>query len=165
MGVGVLGASTGWPWTEIVKAADEVVNNSAAQQNDNELQFEAEADSLYLVDFDVMYTSSVGADFRFWVIVPALANPSEMFGTLQYRNGAGTGFSDALVAANATDWPTDLGLAMLGEGVAIEEHIYGRFAIKTGAAGTVAIAWAQWAAEVSNTTVKAGSSLRYRKVE
>ncbi len=129
----------------IAKAADETVNNSDTLQDDDELKFDAKANTKYNITIFLFLNSSGVADFKYDFSIPAGAS-----GDMQTGNWSSSGSNDA----------TDIGTPIVVATTAVVRVtcILARMEI-AATAGEVAFQWAQNTAEVSNTIVKAGTCL------
>lgn len=133
-------------YVNVVKQTNEVVNNSIALQDDNELGFSIGANEEWTYRFVVQANANAAADFRFAVTAPSgatcfvsFSDPEGATSDGQY----GCGVTSVSVPANTA---TDL------------YEITG--SVKNGAtAGVVRLQWAQFTLNASNATVFAGSYL------
>lgn len=134
-------------------------NNTTVTAVDSTLQFEAEANSVYLVEGIVVYSSAAAADFRWTVSAPAGATG----GFTSTGPTATVGFNQDIGAAGAL---AGFGVETVtgGSGVGVYSFAEFRAYIVTTNAGTVGFKWAQWVANASDTVVHKGSILRHRKV-
>ncbi len=131
----------------VKKSADETVNNSTTLQADDELLFAMEANKAYEIFQLVRYTSSAVADIKFSRSYPSGA--ACLGGTCYYYNGAWVWID--LMSADP--------ISAAGVGAPVPQ-IYLRTIISNGATpGNYVFTWAQNTAEVSDTIVKANSTL------
>jgi len=127
----------------ITKLVDQTLNNDATLQNDDEIFFPVIANHRYSFMFFIHYESSAVADLRSSFVAPVGTAPDGFAEVAQ--NGAALADFGAVSFQNGTTSP--LGVILFGF-------------IETGAnAGNLQYQWAQGAAEVSNTTVHAGTTL------
>jgi len=135
----------------IRKAADQTVNNSTTLVNDTELVFTVYPNKTYVAEFDVFYNSSAVSDIKLSAFAPAGSTGRFSFGGPRYLDTGtvgGTGLSDI----NTT-------LPVGGLGSIAATRLVASFNVGT-TGGTAGISWAQNTAEVSDTSVLAGSSVR-----
>ena len=145
------------------KTANETVNNNGTPQNDDELFFSAEANSVYKITMFVMYTVSEAADFEIDFTLPASATG---YSSLTRQSSAAT-----TCATNPVQNDQDITTAVNGIGGAgtVEGtdkcvlHITG-IVVTAGTAGTVQFQWSQTTPEVSDAIVYANSYLTWRKM-
>jgi len=133
------------------KTTDEVVNNSDVLQDDDELFFAIDANDVYFVDvYLFVYTIGLATDFKFDVSGPAGASFKQY---KQYSKwdridvGTTPASIETTMATNSggRGGDTDFGLAF-------------HFLVINGAnGGNVNLRWAQNAAAVENTIVRANS--------
>lgn len=130
----------------VIKAADEIVNNSTILQNDDELGIAVEANKLYLFRLRLRLVSTAVANFKFAFTIPAAASMRDT--PFLYVASPPTADVDSTVARAL--FPT----TGVDSVVTLTGHIL------TGAnAGNVVLQWAQNTAEVSDTKVLVGSYL------
>lgn len=142
-----------------IKSADEIVNNSAALQNDADFFFAIGASEKWIVEINLYVTNvTIASDFRFTFTVPA--------GAVGIMMGQGFG-------GNTTGWvsvgvPVAPGVAVVmitdantGDLVNIKIQA----SIENGVtAGVVQFQWAQGTATVIDTTVKEYSQMIAHRV-
>jgi hypothetical protein len=133
------------------KTADEIVNNSAALQNDDHLLVAVAASAYYAGEVYLGYTSAVAAGMQVDFTAPA---------------GATLRCSSYLASGVATPFGPTNALGAVGglPGTAAQLPYLGRFMLTTTNAGTLQFRWAQAVANASNTTVHQGSWLALRRV-
>lgn len=132
----------------VVKASNETVNNSTVYQDDDELVAPCDVSRKYLIELFLNYTSSVGADIKFQLSLPAGATS---------RAGITCFASTAL--SNTTGQFANTPTA--GGNDATQMSWWGQKIVEIGAtAGNIQLQWAQNTAEVSNTILLAGSFMR-----
>lgn len=134
----------------VVKATDETVSSSTTLQADNELTFTTEGNETYIIEYMFVYNSGAVPDFKFqWVETDGtFLITAESWNTTFQFNG--------LTEASAATFSDGFGsnTPLRGSGIV--------FAGATG--GPFTLNWAQNTSNASNTTVLAGSYLRYHKV-
>lgn len=141
------------------KASDETVNNSSSLQNDDELFIPLDANSTYIFDGLITYTSGTTADFQMDFTAPAGAT-----GRRWLINGASTITACSTTAMNFNGGAIDASATGIGAtGGTCDVPIKGTVTT-TGTSGTFQVQWAQNTADASDTTVKAGSYLYWRKL-
>lgn len=144
-------------WTEdkVVKASDEIVNNSNTLQADNELLYALEANSIYLIEV-YLFVSSLSdvPDLKIGFTAPAGAlgqalenycvNTGSNVVDQQY---AGASHAARIEATQAFYYPYRASVA-----------------IKTTNAGNFVLMWSQSTAVVEDTKILTGSFLHIRKI-
>ena len=138
----------------VVKTVDETVSNSAVEQNDDELFFVPEANSLYAVEIVAIIDSDTTADFRFDL----------KFDLDNTQDSGAVWISNTLPNSTVenhfvTDSQTPV---MSSGGINNILHIYAIFNTDTNQ--TFNFTWAQFLSDSYNTTVKKGSFLRYKRL-
>jgi len=135
------------------KTVDETINNNAALQNDNDLFVAVAANAYYEGELNILFTSSAGAGLKVDFTAPAGAS-MEVSSFLVVVSGA--------LTFNKTN-PLGAVSGIVSAGTAAPYT--NKFVLKTAAtAGVLQFRWAQNAAQVSDTTVSLGSSLRLRRI-
>ena len=125
-----------------VKTADEVVNNSDAYQNDDELVIPIDANSRWNLLLFIFYNTPAAADLRYRLTVP-----SGMTGTLFDGNFG--------LSIRGT---TEITAARFPNGDGTNQVTQQWADIQAGAVGgNVTLQWAQRVATVGDTTMLAGS--------
>lgn len=138
------------------KTADEIVNNSAALQNDDHLVLAAEANSVWLVDFIILVlTPSATPDVKLAITVPAGAS---VFYSITRHNPFGGAVSDQV--GNVSGEAIQVSL-IAGETNFIRIPT---IAVVGATAGNIQLQWAQFGATAEDTTVKANSCLIAHKL-
>ena len=135
------------------KTASENVNNSAVLQNDDVLLKAVEASSVYIVEAHLFYFSGTTPDLKIAWTVPAGA-------TLVW---GGVYYDAALAMTSNGNFATAANLAIGGSGGDAHASLFGLLTTST-AAGTLQMQWAQNTANLSNSTIYAGSYLTLRKI-
>lgn len=128
------------------KTVDETVNNNATAQADDVLFWSVAANTTYRFFVDLAYNSNATADLRIGWTAPAGAT------MLWTAMGLDTGLGFLASGNNAIGAVLGLG----GDGTERMAKLSGIFTT-VGTAGTLTFVWAQLAANVSNTIVRAGS--------
>lgn len=149
--------------TVVMKASDETVNNSSTLQNDDALLFALEADKTYWFElYAVANASSANADLLVGFSGPAGVTvywgPEFQSTSLMYWSASATGSGQQNLKGIASTM--NVGAPSSGtHGV----HLVG--IIVNGAnTGNFTFRWAQLVATVENSSIKAGSFMRYRKL-
>jgi len=133
--------------TTVVKAADEVVNNNDALQNDNHLLKTVLPYTSYLCRLDIQYSSNMTANLKMDFTIP----PGATIYAPSYHATISYGVAGANCAVGGI--PGNAGVTPL--------PFRAWFALVTDAnGGTLQLRWAQNTANVSDTTVYQGSSLQ-----
>jgi hypothetical protein len=133
---------------DVVKTADETVNNSNVLQDDDELEFYMEANSFYYFELILYLYTWAASDWKMKWDGPA--------GIAGYTKSDDENYQVATPNSAAKV------ITSAGDG-------YGLLHLKAymwtaAAAGIIKLQWAQNTAVAENTVVKAGSFLRYRKI-
>lgn len=140
--------------TYVYKTADEVVNNSIAFQDDDHLFFTIDANGVYVFEFFLDYFSGSTPDIKVEWVEPDGTFTIRTF----YDNSA-----DAAQNINRTE--TTALWSAGGAGVSTANSIYGVGVIRAGGTGgTFKLQWAQSVANASDTTLRKGSWLKYKKL-
>ncbi len=139
------------PYTTILKAADETVNNSATLQDDDDFTFSVDANGVYRVEGWIVVNSSSVADWKVAWSLPSGASGLSVIGDVATTNDVDLRqFSTTSGISNIPG--ADSGLLLRGT------------LIIDSTAGTATLQWAQRVAEVSNTIVRQSSWLTYEKL-
>jgi hypothetical protein len=147
-----LGTEAGWG--TVVKSADQSIQSDVTLDNDSELSFAVDANSRYSFRIVVHFETPAAADFKCDVNGPGSMGSVRLY--LMYTPGGGTSMTTAI----QTGFGNAVALTATGTSGAI---IY-EGAIETGASsGTVVFRWAQNSSTASNTTVKRGSYITWKK--
>lgn len=142
----------------VVKASDEIVNNSTTLQDDNELIIPLDASSTYIFDGLITYNSATAADLQMDFTVPAGASGRRW---LTYPQTTVTSCVTTTVTHNGgsiTASATNIGATGANCDIPIRGII-----TTAGTSGNFVVQWAQNTADVSDSTVVAGSYLHWRK--
>lgn len=147
----------------IYKTSNETVTSSTTLQNDNDFFLSVEANSLYVVELDLVLTGATGGDFRsLWTF------PSGCTGfrsRIALQEGAAASTPDDMKAPVSTIADTNQDTGTIGtltsEGSIFKETL----SLDTaGTSGTLQFTWCQATSSGTATTVYAGSVLRCWKV-
>lgn len=138
---------------QIIKIADETVNNSTLYQNDDHLVMTLAASSVYLIDFMLMVNTNSAANFK----AQLTAGGVLWEGALRGISGAG---SLNTWNVNTAGDPITLSQNQIGNTGGI---LAGSGVIYTTNAITLSFSWAQYNADVSDTIVKKGSFIKLIK--
>lgn len=142
---------TGLTFVSAVKSADETRNSTTTLAVDSDLDVAVEANSTYEVEMFVHMVTNTTPDFKHEVRVPSGATVSLMAQRLALPT------SVSAVAFDGSGEEAEIGLA--------ESHFSIRgFLVVGGTAGDFEYWWAQNTSNAADTTVKAGSWVRIRKV-
>ncbi len=141
----VVSGGTGNTFARVVKKADEIVNNSTAFQNDDELVVALQANKTYCGILNCIINSSAVADFKYAFTIPSGASGSKTNSSL----------SSVVAPASASIIDVDILNGIAADGMF---QLYFKI-IVTATAGNLQLRWAQNTAEVSDTKVIQGSSL------
>lgn len=141
------------------KASDETVNNSTSVQDDNELFIPLDANSTYVFEGLIIYNSSTVADFQIDFTVPSGAT-----GRRNIIHGTSAISSCSTTSINYNGGSiTAVASGIGGTGADCDFPIVGTVTT-SGTSGNFQVQWAQNTLEASDTIVKAGSYLRWRKL-
>ena len=136
--------------TIVTKSSDEIlVGPNTTDQNDDELFFPMEINSIYEIEVLMLFTSSTIADFKGSASIPSGARGVE-------HTDNGLGYNQLATA----------GYLGVGTGAGLFNVTYLRHVIiqTGGTAGNYQVKWSQNVGEASNTTVLANSQLIVRKI-
>jgi hypothetical protein len=139
--------------TTAYKVADEIVNTSAALQNDDHLLFAVAASEVWDFQISLFFDSGTTPDIKFAITVPAGAT---LLWAPTGQNDGGTAYEDSVVQT-----VSGTAFSQQGTGVGTIRHCRIAGVVICGATpGNVQLQWAQNTSNGSNTTVKAGSNLK-----
>jgi hypothetical protein len=141
----------------IRKAADEIVNNSSTLQNDDDLYFAIAANEVWQFRFVISILSGTTPDFQMAITVPTGAT---IAAGAVFVNTAGA-LIHGNYLASGTAWDIQTNGVLAGDEVVFEIEGY---VSNDVTAGNVQLQWAQYLADASDTTVKAGSYLIAHKL-
>jgi len=128
------------------KTADETVNNSATLQNDNDLAWAVEADTVYDLRLLLGMNSGTTPDFRLaWTYPTGL---TMFWSTIAKNASAVVAITDGLIETTTATYD--------GQGARSPIYIDG-LVVVGGTPGTLQLQWAQNTANASDTKVLAGS--------
>ena len=130
---------------DVLKTADETVNNNNSTQADDALLVALGANETWMLRYFIKYNSNTTADFRYNISVPSGATYDSL---LQGDNNLGPLFyyrtsSDELVAGKGADWA----------------FIFNAVVKTSSTPGNVVFNWAQYTANASDTKVLIGSNI------
>lgn len=152
-------SSGGTTFFSVVKPSDQTLNNSTTLTNDTALLFAMDANSTYLFEGIVTYSSSTVADFQLDFTVPSGASGRR---TMNYISSTSSScFSASLNFNGGTITASATGIG--GTGATCDVPIKG-YITTTGTAGNFQVLWAQNTGEATDTKVLAGSYLSWRKL-
>ena len=141
----------------IFKGSDEIVSNSTAMQDDDELVLSVAANTSYRWFADISYGAGTVADYKWGFTFPTGA-------TLTF---VGAGWDAALAflpSGNGGTYVSGTGIVYGGAGVGTLRGVILRGTLVTGAnAGNLRYQWAQNTLTVENTVTKAGSYMEIAK--
>lgn len=136
----------------VAKASATTRNSTTTMADDPDLTFPVAADSLYAVEMTVTYNSGTTPDFKHLWSLPSGAT---LDGMLIHQALGGTNTIDAAYVAAAVS----------SQGTGGDISLWASFTIDTaGTAGSATFQWAQVNSDAGDTTVNAGSWVRYRKI-
>lgn len=137
----------------LIKASDETVQSNATVFNDAALKFSVSSNTKYWYEYFVHFNTNATPDFKYTFNVTTATITAASY-VSRYRNN-GTTWGD--------DFQTGLGTETAITGASTTDGvIWGRgYVLTSGTAGTFAFQWAQNASNATNTTVKAGSWIKY----
>lgn len=130
-----------FPLSRAIKTSDEIVNNSAVLQNDDQLSIPVAANKTYIFEMYFMSTSGTTPDLSYAFALPAGA----------------TGY----VSLNSVTGPSLITgtFVVLSAGARTSIRLKG-YVTTSATSGNIQFRWAQDTADVSNTTVHAGSWMK-----
>lgn len=133
----------------IVKEADETISTNAVLQNDDALLFAIAANAVYQFEGVLFIESGVTPDFQFTFVGPAGA--------------VGSFAADVFTTSIAYFANVELATAIAVASAGTRQTIRFWGGIKNaGTAGNVTLQWAQGTSDAGNTTVHAGSYIKYQ---
>ena len=146
------------------KTADETVNNSTVQQNDDELLFAVAANEVWVFDLYLLFTSSLVADFQFGFTAPV--------GCTLHWGVIGTGASVGYytwglnaVGVNPTGLLIVTAVLPVAGGGADIMGVRSTIMVINGVnAGNIQLQWAQNTGEASDTKVLTNSCIIAHKI-
>lgn len=143
------------------KASNETISASTTFQNDDELVIALDANSNYIIDGMVSYSSPTAADIKFQFTAPSGATGRRH---ITYPNPTATSClstAQSTYGASLTTDATQIGA--IGAGVQCEA-LFNVHLATAGTAGNLVLQWAQDTSDAGNTVVHAGSFFRWRKL-
>lgn len=146
-------------YSEVIKSATETVNASATLQADDELLFTMAANTRYRFEFEIFYSSTAAADFKFELDSTGATDPTTIVTAYSWMapGAAGSYTSGVISTINTSVSPVS---GTTGDG-----HILIRGYVLNGAdAGDLRLRWAQDTSTAVNTSIYRGSNLKYRVV-
>lgn len=153
---------------QVYKAADEIVNNSTTLQNDDDLKWDVDANSMWVFEF-TLHASAINTtgDYKMAWTVPASA--TMRWGPIMNVSAANTfvGYHHDILS-NGSQAPT----VPLNEGTT---HSFGSYngtqqvkfwgmVFVAGTAGTIQLQWAQNFADANDSKFLKGSSIVARRL-
>jgi hypothetical protein len=166
---GTLYRSNGSSWVPIapglaveqvfVKSADQVVNNSTTNVDDNHFAIPIAANTSYIVDGLLIYDASTAADIKFTFQGPSGATFD--WGGRAAALGVASNIGETNHQQRGLTQPLWAGGG--GVGTLMVASPLGRLVVAS-TAGTLLLRWAQRAADATDTTLRAGSWLRLRTI-
>jgi hypothetical protein len=130
----------------VIKTSNQIVNNTAALQNDSELTFPVAANDSWAFRFVVQANSGTTPDLRFAVTAPSGAT-------------CRVSYSDPEGASSNGQYGCGVSTASIPGNGAVDLYEITGTVTNGSTAGDVTLRWAQFTANASNTTVYAGSYL------
>lgn len=143
------------------KTADETITATTTLQNDDELLFPVDASSVYCFEILLLLVApNTAADWKIGWAVPASAtmfwDPENLQGTIPWAANTTTSNPPAL-STEGSSFSFSGGVGPSG--------MFARGVVVTaGTSGNVQFKWAQSTSDAGNSTVKANSFIRYRKI-
>ena len=150
-----------------MKTVNESVTSSTTFQNDNELFFYGEANSTYLVEWQLHITGGVdtasAAGKKLCYVIPSGSTPSEVH-YVQLFHGAGANRTDgtlSMAGAAFTSGANAHNIGTAATGVSFTSD----FVITIGSTpGNIQLQWAQLVSNATAVAVLAGSHVTYTKI-
>jgi len=134
----------------ILKAADQIVNNSTVLVDDTHFQFAIAANEVWLLEYDLLTVTHTTSDIKFDHDVPALC----------------TGYHGGISTAAATWWSTAIGAgAPVAYGTATTHSLLRVIVINGANAGNCKLQWAQGTTQVFDTKVLQNSVMRRMRLK
>jgi hypothetical protein len=159
--------------SSIIKEADETITNDTTVSNDAELVVALQSGKTYLIDGQIYFASSSGADFKFnlqmttgdvstglgiVVFVDSATASNEVIAGAAWNIGSTSWIASRLIPAFGA---LAIGCNDTANGFGLVEF---SIVLTIGASGgNFAVVWAQDVMDGTNTTVAAGSWLRARE--
>jgi hypothetical protein len=144
----------------IKKQVTEIVNDSAALQNDDEFKLYLPANGIYEIELKLAVAGAANADFKCdWVVDGGCSQL-----TTRCCRGPSTATTDntsTVMRSSRHNLTIDVSYGCDGAETA---YISEKFLVKTTSAGTLQLRWAQNTAQASDTIVSANSYLIARKL-
>jgi hypothetical protein len=155
-------------WQKILKGSDESIQSSIVLQDDDALQFTAVTDGLYEIEVDAIFDGSSVADAQI-DMATAGAWATDKGSWREYITiNAGGGFTATgpgnLASTTKAIAAGTAGTAVGILGVGTPVHVYIKMRVYMTTGGLVKFQWCQNTSTAANTTCKAGSSMRWRRL-
>jgi len=147
----------GWD-AEIVKTTDESLASNTTMQNDDELFFTATSGKVYLVQAIIIYGSPAGAgapDLKIGFGEDTNTQRGSISGQIVVTTADGVGPLTTSATNQGANWIV---------GTAAADRIFFAWGIHLGNGGTFRMVWAQNTSGTGATIVRAGSVLRYERI-
>lgn len=143
------------------KTTDETITANTTLQNDDELLFPVDANSVYAFEITLFLVApNTAADWKIGWAVPAsttmLWGPHGLQGTIPWAGDT--------VSLNPPALSTEGSSFSFSGGVGPSGFFARGIVVTVGTAGNVQFKWAQSTSDAGNSTVKANSFIRYRKI-
>lgn len=143
-----------------VKTSDTTVNASTTLVDATGLSLTLDADSTYILDSYIAYSSGATPDIKFaWTIPTGMTGHWALFG----QTSSATGSVGSMDMRHATSFTTALAAAGSGSFSSLMV-VLPRAYLVTDSAGTLQLQFAQNTSNASDTIVKTGSWIRCMKV-
>lgn len=130
----------------VLKAANEIVNNSSVLQNDDELIFSVAANETWEFNLLILYNATTTPDLKYTFSIPAGATC--YWHAVVQSGGVVQNAFEYVMSGKLADGQGDI------NGFTIKGVI-----VNGATAGSVQFRWAQYTANASDTTVYAGSHI------
>ena len=151
----------------IIKQSDEIVNNSTTLQDDDELtNITLDGNTSYKITYQLTYTSSSVADMKYqWLFYDAGYNGLSLSGDVFYYN-VSYSLTELNFLYGSSIYFNNPPFACGGNNANILNTL-GRLVVRTKAdvTYTLGLRWAQQTAQVSDTTIMAGSWIEVQTIE
>jgi hypothetical protein len=144
-------------WTEVVKGSDESVASSTVVQNDDELFFSATSGAVYDLELFLIYESPAGGG------TPDIKLDFGEDGTARGMIAQAGTYSTANAVNNVTAILINQS-SVFSFGTDTNPRVLRATGWYVGGGGTFRVRWAQNTSGINATVVKAGSTLRYRRM-
>jgi hypothetical protein len=152
-------------WTTAFKAADETITSDATLSMDASLRFSAAANTKYAFEIEVWFNTATAADFKFGLDGPA--SPTLVYAHVDAipPDDVSTTLSNSNTKHAVFKSYETTGISLTSTTQTAAGYVRMRGILQNGAnAANCGFTWAQGTSDAGNTTVLAGSYIRYTVV-